>query len=149
MVEVLRRNARAILLDRGELLLIKRTRPGRDPYWVTAGGGVEPEDASVEDALRREVFEELGGTVHDVQQVYVLTEPKEGGISVHHFFLASLTAMDLSARTGPEFDQAERGDYDVVRVPFTAEGIGSIHLMPPELADYLTANVEGLLSLLP
>lgn len=148
MVKVLRRNARAILLDGGELVLIKRTRPGQDPYWVTVGGGVEPEDATVEDALRREVFEELGGTVGDVQQVYVLTELKEGGISVHHFFLASLADMDLTARTGSEFKQAERGGYEVVRVPFTAEGVGAVQLMPSELADYLSTNTEGLLSLL-
>lgn len=33
---ITKRNARAILLDGDELVLIKRTKPGRDPYWVTA-----------------------------------------------------------------------------------------------------------------
>src|SRR5512139_1188765 len=100
MVNVLRRNARAILLDGADLVLIKRTRPGQDPYWVTIGGGVEPMDATVEDAVRREIDEEIGGSVHWVSQVYVLTEPKDGGISVHHFFVAALDTMDLAARTG-------------------------------------------------
>jgi len=41
-VVVRRRSARAILIDDdGHLVLIRRTRPGRAPYWTTAGGGVE------------------------------------------------------------------------------------------------------------
>jgi 8-oxo-dGTP pyrophosphatase MutT (NUDIX family) len=59
-----RRSARAILIDdAGKLVLIRRSRPGRAPYWTTAGGGVEESDASVEAAMRRELFEELGAEV--------------------------------------------------------------------------------------
>ena len=44
-----------------ELILIKRTKPGKEPYWITPGGGVEPDvDRTVVDALHREVAEELG-----------------------------------------------------------------------------------------
>ncbi|HWU11969.1 MAG TPA: NUDIX domain-containing protein, partial [Streptomyces sp.] len=57
---VVKRTARAILLDGDDLILIKRTKPGVDPYWLTPGGGVEPEDTTVVDALHREVDEELG-----------------------------------------------------------------------------------------
>src|SRR6476620_1878881 len=57
---VVKRTALAILLDADELLLIKRTKPDEPPYWITPGGGVEPEDATVVDALHREVDEELG-----------------------------------------------------------------------------------------
>jgi hypothetical protein len=40
-VPVERRSARAILIDdAGRLVLIKRSKPGREPYWTTAGGGV-------------------------------------------------------------------------------------------------------------
>lgn len=145
---VLRRNARAILLQDGELVLIKRTRPGQDPYWVSVGGVVEPEDATVEQAMRREVFEEIGGSVGFAEQVYVLTEPKDEGICVHHFFLAVLADMDLQARTGTEFSKPERGGYEVQSVPFTADAMRGIRLMPPELADYLADNALGLLSLL-
>lgn len=55
-----RRAARAILIDdEGRLVLIKRTKPGREPYWTAPGGGVEADDVSVEAALRRELAEEL------------------------------------------------------------------------------------------
>ena len=57
---VVKRTARAVLLDGDDLILIKRTKPGVDPYWLTPGGGVEPEDATVVEALHRELDEELG-----------------------------------------------------------------------------------------
>ena len=64
---VTRRSARAILLDGDDLLLIKRTRPGQEPYWVSIGGGVEPEDATLEDAVRREVLEEIGADTKNIE----------------------------------------------------------------------------------
>lgn len=37
-----RRAVRAILVDGGgQLVLIKRTKPGQDPYWTAPGGGVK------------------------------------------------------------------------------------------------------------
>ena len=44
-----------------------------DPYWLTPGGGVEPEDATVVDALHREVDEELGAKITDVVPCFVDT----------------------------------------------------------------------------
>ncbi|RBM17302.1 NUDIX domain-containing protein [Streptomyces sp. PT12] len=148
MTDIIKRSARAILLDGEELVLIKRTRPGRDPYWVTVGGGVEDDDVSVEDALRREVFEELGGTVGRAELVHLVTDRLEGGLGVQHVFAARLESMDLTARTGTEFSKPERGSYAVVRIPFTAEAIRSIELMPPALADFAAENTEAIRSVL-
>jgi ADP-ribose pyrophosphatase YjhB (NUDIX family) len=43
--------------DQGRLVLIKRTKPGRAPYWTTPGGGIEDADRSPEAALHRELAE--------------------------------------------------------------------------------------------
>lgn len=103
---VVKRTARAILLDGNDLILIKRTKPGVDPYWLTPGGGVEPEDATVVEALHREVDEELGAKITDVVPCFVDTvEHIEGGgvkgVKVQHFFVCRLDSMDLSRRHGP------------------------------------------------
>jgi len=149
MAEIVKRNARAILLDGDELVLIKRTKPGREPYWVSVGGGVEDEDPTIEDALHREVFEELGGVLERAELIHLITDELEGGgIGVQHIFAARLGSMDLSARTGTEFSKPERGGYEVVRVPFTAEAVRKLNLMPPELAEFIAANTDAVISVL-
>ncbi|TQF01942.1 NUDIX domain-containing protein [Kitasatospora acidiphila] len=147
MSQIVKRNARVILLDGDELdqlVLIRRTKPGREPYWVTVGGGVESSDNSVEAALHREVFEELGGAIHPPRLVHLITDELEEGLGVQHIFVARLKEMDLEARTGTEFAKPERGGYEVVRVPFTAEAVRGIQLMPPQLADFIAANIEAI-----
>ncbi|MEV6009173.1 NUDIX domain-containing protein [Streptomyces sp. NPDC051976] len=148
MSDIVKRNARAILLDGDELVLIKRTKPGREPYWVTVGGGVEEEDDSIEAALHREVFEELGGTLDRAELVHLVTDEVEGGFGVQHIFAARLAGMDLSVRTGAEFSKPERGGYEIVRVPFTAEAVRRLDLMPPELADFVAGNIDAIVSVL-
>lgn len=148
MPEIVKRNARAVLLDGDELVLIKRTKPGRDPYWVTVGGGVEEEDDSIEAALHREIFEELGGRLERAELIHLITDRLEGGIGVQHIFVARLAGMDLSVRTGTEFSKPERGSYDIVRVPFTAEAVSELDLMPPELAEFVADNIEAIVSVL-
>ncbi|MFG2674485.1 NUDIX domain-containing protein [Streptomyces sp. NPDC048445] len=148
MTDIVKRNARVILLDGEELVLIKRTKPGRDPYWVTVGGGVEEDDATIEAALHREVFEELGGKLERAELVHLITDQLEDGIGVQHIFAARLESMDLSARTGTEFAKPERGGYEVVRVPFTAKGARELNLMPPKLADFIATNTDAIVSVL-
>jgi len=132
-------------VDGEDLILIRRCRPGQDPYWVTVGGGVEPDDASVEDALHREVFEELGGKIRDAARVFIVTDAlDDGAVGVQHFFVARLASMDVAARTGTEFTKPERGSYDIIRVPFTAEALAELRLMPPVLGEFVAANVDGL-----
>ncbi|MBC3843001.1 NUDIX domain-containing protein [Streptacidiphilus sp. 4-A2] len=125
-----------------------RLAPGQsdEPYWVTIGGGVEPTDVGVEAALHREVTEELGGTLHTPQLVHLITDELDGGTGVQHIFVARLKDMDLSRRTGSEFSKPERGSYDVIRLPFTTEALTGIDLMPPQLAEFISANVTALRS---
>jgi ADP-ribose pyrophosphatase YjhB (NUDIX family) len=141
-----RRSARAILLDgQGRVLLIRRTKLGREPYWTTPGGGVEADDASIEAALHRELAEELGATTEAVCQVFLNTVPTDAGPAVEHYFVARLAAFDLSARTGSEFADPARGGYEVVRIPLTDADMGPLDLVPPRLKEFVLANREALL----
>lgn len=143
---VTRRSARAILIDGPDLLLIKRTRPGQEPYWVSIGGGVEPQDATLEDAVRREVLEEIGAQITNIAQVFIIKDEVEDGIAVQHVFLAELAPVDLVDPTGQELTIASRGGYELVRVPLTAKGLAEIDLRPVVLADFIVANHDALLA---
>lgn len=153
---VLKRTARAVLLDgpleRPTLVLIKRTRGGLPPYWITPGGGVDAQDPSVRAALHRELDEELGARVTHVVPAFLDTEPhtdEDGtaGVKVQYFFACRLATMDLTRRHGPEVD-APDGSYEVVRLPFTRDAVGSVDVVSPALSRYLRENLEGVLDLL-
>lgn len=147
---MVKRTARAILLDGSDMILIKRTKPGLAPYWITPGGGVEPGvDATVVEALHREVDEELGAKVTDVVPAFVDTVPEPAppgrpeGVKVQHFFVCRLESIDLARRHGPEIDEP-CGEYEIVRVPFSRVGIAAVHLVPLSLRHYLDGNIEGV-----
>ena len=148
MDKVVKQSARALLFDRERrLLLIKRTKPGQEPYWVTVGGGLEPEDAGAEAALHREVLEELGGEIDGARQVFLTTDDLPEGVGLQHVFIARLVSMNPSQRTGAEFTDPGRGTYELVTVPATREGLAGIRLLPPRLAEFAQANVNGLQAL--
>ncbi|MEU6851188.1 NUDIX hydrolase [Actinacidiphila alni] len=149
---VVKRTARAIVLDGDRLVLVKRTKPGMAPYWLTPGGGVEDDDESVVAAMHREIDEELGGKVTDVVPAFVdtvehIADDGSHGVKVQYFFACRLEAMDLDRRHGPEIDEP-CGEYEIVRVPFSRMGIASVDIVPLTLRHYLDANIEGVLGLL-
>jgi hypothetical protein len=97
------------------------------------------------------VDEELGAKVTDVVPAFVDTvhdaEETPGGVKVQHFFACRLVSMDPTLRHGPEVDEP-CGEYEIVRLPFTPEGVTSVEVVPPVLRAYLAANIEGIRALL-
>lgn len=147
---ITRRSARAILIDdEARLVLFKRTKPGQSPYWSTVGGGMEEADGSLEAALHRELAEELGASAAGAVPVFLHSFDNGGGLTVQHYFVARLTALDLSARHGPEFEDPSRGRYDPVRVPLAGScaELDSLDLRPPSLKRFILANRYALLAM--
>lgn len=69
----LRRAARLIVLDpEGRALMFRYDVPGRDPFWVMAGGECDPGE-SFEDAARRELLEETGIIADPGEQIARMT----------------------------------------------------------------------------
>jgi ADP-ribose pyrophosphatase YjhB (NUDIX family) len=141
------RTARAILIDdRGQVVLIKRTKPAQPPYWTAPGGGVEDTDTSVEATLHRELAEELGAHAVGATQVFLFSSPSAPVVAMQHFFVARLVSLDESARSGPEFSAPARGRYELDRVDLLGDRLASIDLKPTALKEFILANREALLT---
>lgn len=144
MRRVVRRAVRALLIDDDRrLVLIKRTKPGEDPYWTAPGGGVDAGDASLVATLTRELDEELGAVATAFNQVFLDTTPLADGVTVQHFFVCRLVRLNPACRHGPEFDDPSRGHYDVDRIPVA--DVRSVALKPDLLRDFIVASTEALL----
>ena len=107
----LRRAARLIVLDpEGRALMFRYDVPGRDPFWVTAGGECEP-DESFEDAARRELLEETGFTADPGPQIARMTpefltvqgEPVQAD---ERFFLVRVAEAIIDTSRHTETEQA-------------------------------------------
>ena len=143
-----RRAVRALLFNAdGYLLLIRRCRPGMEPYWTTPGGGIEPIDESPEAALERELFEELGATAKALKQVFLLTSVQRMRLRVQYFYVCRLETMTPEAASGTELRDPTRGSYDVAPVSPTTRGLAQIDLRPTPVKDFVVANRHALLDL--
>ncbi|MEU1969442.1 NUDIX domain-containing protein [Micromonospora sediminicola] len=145
MSVIVHRSVRAILLDEDDrLLLIKRVKPGQAPYWTTPGGGVGPEDVSLEAALRRELHEELGADVDRFLQVFLFTATAGVGVSVQYFFACRLLQLRENTRAGQEFFDPARGEYQLDMVAI--DKLPAVNLKPDALREFIVSNEEALLS---
>jgi ADP-ribose pyrophosphatase YjhB (NUDIX family) len=125
---------RAVLITpQGKLLTIRRDRPGSPTYRVLPGGHVEPSDASLEDALLREIREELAGAPAIRSLLHILDSDADR----QYFYLATIDAWAFDQRTGPEFDEPSRGQYAIDLIPLTSEDIARSNLKPEAIADFL------------
>lgn len=125
---------RAVLVTpAGRLLLIRHTWPGASPYWVFPGGHVEPDDPDLFAALTREVREETGGQPQIIGILRVLADEHVR----EHFYLARIESWSEADRTGPEFDDPDRGEYRLEEILLTLEALDSITLEPEQIAELL------------
>ncbi|MFE9424221.1 NUDIX domain-containing protein [Kitasatospora sp. NPDC006697] len=131
---------RAVLITPHDTtLVIKRIRPGLDPYWVIVGGKVEPTDASHTEALLREIREEIAG---DAQILRLLHRMENDRGEPEYFYLARIEQWDFDSRTGPEFARTDRGEYYLEEIPLTGEAVGALALMPPQFKAVLWGALE-------
>jgi 8-oxo-dGTP pyrophosphatase MutT (NUDIX family) len=101
--------ARLMVIDSDDRLLLFRFAPGhRPPYWVTAGGALDPGE-SYEEAARRELYEETGFTAEpgrrlDVRTSRFVTAQGVEVEAVEHYFAVHVQGgpLDISGHTQEE-----------------------------------------------
>ncbi len=79
------------LIEKDGRFLFGRKAPGVGPYpdqWLIIGGGLEEKDETIEEALKREVREETGLEIKNVQPVLFDEDRREKkGEMIHQIFL--------------------------------------------------------------
>lgn len=117
----------AVVVDGGDLLMVKRGRAPARGSWTLPGGRVEGGESLV-DAVRREVREETGLEVKDVEMLGVF----EVTGSDHHFVILDHLATPVTRR-----EPVAASDADEARWIPLAE-IASLDCTP-RLVETLTA----------
>lgn len=129
---------RALLVTADKrLLIIKRLRPGRAPYWVLPGGRVEPDDHGLEAALHREIREEVAGRA----EIHSLLQTVPLGGDTQYIYLARIHSWNFADRNGPEFARTDQGDYFLEQIPLELSVLAGINILPPETADLLRRTI--------
>ena len=141
------KRSRAILLtERGSLLFIERRKRDREPYWVAIGGGLHKGE-NYEEALHRELLEEIGGKAKILQHAFALRHRKAKKELEEHFFICQLLQYDLNLRNGPEFRSPFQGSYNPCEVKLDAKRIDALPFKTVELRLWLLDNLPLLQSL--
>lgn len=78
-------------------------------------------------------------------RVFLFTAPAGEGVSIQHFFACRLLQLQEDARTGQEFADPSRGDYELDRA--TIDKLPAVDLKPDVLKEFIVANEEALLSM--
>jgi ADP-ribose pyrophosphatase YjhB (NUDIX family) len=129
---VIERVRAIVLTPGGSVLVIKRTKPDMPPYWKFAGGHVEEIDDGLEDALRRELREELGAEATILRMVAMVERENER----QYFFLVMMESWSIVDLTGP-------GSYELQEIPASADEIERIDLKPVEVAEFLASSLRS------
>jgi 8-oxo-dGTP diphosphatase len=108
-----------------KVLLIRR---GKDPFakrWALPGGFVEEEER-LEVAAKRELLEETGVTVQDLEQLYAVSDPGRDprGWTVSIAFLGRVHPGQVQAKAAD--DAAEVGWFPLTKLPQLAFDHGMI-----------------------
>lgn len=126
----MRKSARAILITQeNKLLLMKRTKPG-SVYYVTIGGGID-EGETAEQALIRELKEESGSIVTNIQFVFHYDDwEKQNSVD---FFVCQ--EIKRTTPTGAEWTKWNSDDNRYELVEFSGDELSDLPLKPDNIKD--------------
>ena len=121
--------ASGIIIKNNEILLIHRIRDDKE-YWVIPGGSIE-QGESIEQALDREILEELGVRV---EQKELLFEMENSGRSEYHFLIKQYSGEPKMG--GPELTRMNEQNQFILETRDLTK-LSEINLLPFGVADKL------------
>lgn len=126
MSEAKRMRARAIIFQGDKIVSMYREREGKI-FYTFPGGGQEG-DETLEECVKREVFEEYGIVVKPVKKVYV----SENQLDISHYFICEWVSGEFGKGQGEEYQENNKnGVYkptlikisDIPNLPLKPDGV--------------------------
>jgi mutT/nudix len=135
-------SVRGIVNYNDKIVLIHRIKTKDDgtvrDYYVTPGGKIE-ENESHEEALRREIKEELGIEI-EIKDLCLELDDRDYNDSFQYFYNCNYKAGELGTGDGPEFTDKEnyKGVFEIVLVD--KKEISKLNLVPEKIKEILVNN---------
>lgn len=135
-------SVRGIVNYNDKIVLIHRIKTKDDgtvrDYYVTPGGKIE-ENESHEEALRREIKEELGIEI-EIKDLCLELDDRDYNDSFQYFYNCNYKTGELGTGDGPEFTDKEnyKGVFEIVLVD--KKEISKLNLVPEKIKEILVNN---------
>jgi mutT/nudix len=135
-------SVRGIVNYNDKIVLIHRIKTKDDgtvrDYYVTPGGKIE-ENESHDEALRREIKEELGIEI-EIKNLCLELDDRDYNDSFQYFYNCNYKAGELGTGDGPEFTDKEnyKGVFEIVLVD--KKEISKLNLVPEKIKEILVNN---------
>lgn len=135
-------SVRGIVNYNDKIVLIHRIKTKDDgtvrDYYVTPGGKIE-ENESHEEALRREIKEELGIEI-EIKDLCLELDDRDYNDSFQYFYNCNYKTGELGTGDGPEFTDKEnyKGVFEIVLVD--KKEISELNLVPEKIKEILVNN---------
>ena len=135
-------SVRGIVNYNDKIVLIHRIKTKDDgtvrDYYVTPGGKIE-ENESHEEALSREIKEELGIEI-EIKDLCLELDDRDYNDSFQYFYNCNYKGGELGTGDGPEFTDKEnyKGVFEIVLVD--KKEISKLNLVPEKIKEILVNN---------
>ncbi|WP_459500167.1 NUDIX hydrolase [Bacillus sp. C1] len=134
---MIRNRGAALIIQKGQIALIKRIR-NHEVYFVFPGGGIE-ENETPEEATIREVYEELGVHVK-IQKLVTKYECK----GTQYFYQARITSGVFGSGKAEEFAKCDRGQY--IPTWILVKELLHVNIKPYKVAEMVDHYYKGVKS---
>lgn len=116
-----------VLVVDNKILLVKRAREPKKDTWDLPGGFVETGE-SAEEALKREVLEELGVEIKEIKYINSVADKYEYSGVIENILVINYLAKPVSMDFHPKDDVSEFKLFDMKDIPYENIGFESIKI---------------------